>query len=213
MTVRLRLPLLFVAAACIAAVAFITVWVRSMPYIPLDDTVLRAIQSVEFGPLTAPFSFFRWAGGPGGPYMTAATIVLVLLFNRRAWLLAAMAVAGGVWYEALLALAHRPRPTVDQVLRITEHPGATSFPSGHVIFITINLAVLMLCLGHRYLPRWGLAIGWAVVAAIALLVAISRVYVGAHWPLDAAASLLTAAGWICLVVSIRRISDPALTGS
>ena len=49
--------------------------------------------------------------------MTAATIVLVLLFNRRAWLLAAMAVAGGVWYEALLALAHRPRPTVDQVLQ------------------------------------------------------------------------------------------------
>ena len=213
MTVRLRLPLLFVAAACIAAVAFITVWVRSMPYIPLDDTVLRAIQSVEFGPLTAPFPFFRWAGGPGGPYMTAATIVLVLLFNRRGWFLAVMAVAGGVWYEALLVLAHRPRPTVDQVLRITEHPGATSFPSGHVIFITINLAVLMLCLGHRYLPRWGRAIGWAVVAAIALLVAISRVYVGAHWPLDAAASLLTAAGWICLVVSIRRISDPALTGS
>ena len=209
MTPRVRWSLLFVAALCTAAVGLITIWVRSTPYIPLDDTVLRAIQSLELGPLTAPFPFFRWAGGPGGPYMTAATIALVLLFNRRAWLLAAMAIAGGVWYEALLLLANRPRPTADQVLRIAEHPGATSFPSGHVIFITINLAVLMLCIGHRYLPAWGRLIGWMMVGAISLLIAVSRVYVGAHWPLDVVASLLVAFGWVCLVASIRRISDPA----
>jgi membrane-associated phospholipid phosphatase len=202
--------LLIVAAACAMAVAALTALVMSFPYIGLDDAVLRAIQSVDLGPLTAPFAFFRWAGGPGGLYMTAATILLVLLFNRRAWLLAVTAIVGGVWYEALIALAHRPRPTAEQVLRITEHPGATSFPSGHVIFITINLAVLMLCVGYRYLPARGRAIGWAVVAAIALLVAISRVYVGAHWPTDVLASLLVATGWLCLVVSLRRISDPAL---
>ena len=141
--------------------------------------------------------------------MTAATIALVLLFNRRAWLLAAMAIAGGVWYEALLLLANRPRPTADQVLRIAEHPGATSFPSGHVIFLTIDLAVLMLCIGHRYLPAWANRTGWTVVGLIALLVAVSRVYVGAHWPLDVLASLLVAFGWVCLVASIRRISEPA----
>src|SRR5438445_3782512 len=203
----IRWPLLVIAAACAAAVAGLTVLVRTTPYSALDDAVAKAIQSLDLGPLAAPFPFFRWAGGPGGPYMAAATIALVLLFNRRAWLLAILAIAGGVWYEALLALAHRPRPTVDQVLRITEHPGATSFPSGHVIFLTIDLAVLMLCIGHRYLPAWGRVIGWAVVAAIALLVAISRVYVGAHWPLDVVASLLVALGWVCLVASIRRISD------
>ena len=192
------------------AVAGLTALVKSFPYIALDDAVLRAIQSVDLGSLAAPLPVFRWAGGPGGLYMTAATILLVLVFNRRAWLLAVTAIVGGVWYEALIALAHRPRPTAEQVLRITEHPGATSFPSGHVIFITINLAVLMLCVGHRYLPARGRAIGWAVVAAIALLVAISRVYVGAHWPTDVLASLLVATGWLCLVVCVRRISDPAL---
>src|SRR5207247_455065 len=120
----IRLPLLVIAAACAAAVAGLTVLVRTTPYIALDDAVAKAIQSLDLGPLAAPFPFFRWAGGPGGPYMAAATIALVLLFNRRAWLLAILAIAGGVWYEALLVLAQRPRPTADQVLRITEHPGA-----------------------------------------------------------------------------------------
>ena len=208
MTAVRRSPLI-VAVLCGAAVAGLTILVKTTPYIPLDDSVLRAIQSLDLGPLTAPFPFFRWAGGPGGTYMAAATIALVLLFNRRAWILAVAAIAGGVWYEVLIAAAHRARPTADQVLRITEQPGSTSFPSGHVIFLTIDLAVLMLCIGHRYLPAWGNRTGWTVVGLIALLVAVSRVYVGAHWPLDVVASLLVAFGWVCLVASIRRISDPA----
>ena len=133
----------------------------------------------------------------------------MLLFNRRAWLLAVAAIAGGVWYELLIVVAHRARPTADQVLRITEQPGSTSFPSGHVIFLSIDLAVLMLCIGHRYLPAWANRTGWTVVGLIALLVAVSRVYVGALWPLDVLASLLVAFGWVFLVASIRRISDPA----
>src|SRR2546427_270633 len=96
--------------------------------------------------------------------MAAATIALVLLFNRRAWLLAVAAIAGGVWYEVLITVAHRARPTADQVLRITERPGSTSFPSGHVIFLTIDLAVLMLCIGHRYLPTWANRTGWSASA-------------------------------------------------
>ena len=208
MTAVRRSPLI-VAVLCGAAVGGLTILVKTTPYIPLEDSVLRAIQSLNLGPLTAPFPFFRWAGGPGGTYMAAATIALVLLFNRRAWLLAVAAIAGGVWYEVLIAVAHRARPAADQVLRITEHPGATSFPSGHVIFLTIDLAVLMLCIGHRYLPAWANRIGWIVVGVIALWVGVSRVYVGAHWPLDVVASLLVVPAWVCLVASIRRVSDPA----
>src|SRR5467141_1654180 len=210
MTAVRRSPLI-IAVLCGAAVAGLTILVKTTPYIPLDDSVLRAIQSLDLGPLTAPFPFFRWAGGPGGTYVAAATFALVLLFNRRAWLLAVAAIARGVWYEVVIAVAHRARPAADQVLRITEQPGSTSFPSGHVIFITIDLAVLMLCSGHRYLPTWANRVGWTVIGAIALLVAVSRVYVGAHWPLDVVASLLVATGWVCLVASIRRISDPAFS--
>jgi membrane-associated phospholipid phosphatase len=206
----IRVPLLVIAIVAAMAVGVITGIVVMHPYISLDATVERDIQALNLGPLTLTFPFFTWLGGPGGVPMQIVVIVLVLLFNRRAWILAVAALAGGLWYEVIVHLVNRPRPTVGQILRVTEHPGSTSFPSGHLIFITISAAVLMLCIGHRYLPRWAKPIGWAVVAGIVLAVGLDRIYAGVHWPSDVLAGALIAIAWLALVVSVRRISDRAL---
>jgi membrane-associated phospholipid phosphatase len=205
--VKMRIPLLGVAIVAAIAVGVLAGIVVMNPYLPLDATVQRDIQSTNLGPLTLTFPFFSWLGGPGGLPMQAVVMLLVLLFNRRAWILALAAFVGGLWYEIVVHLVNRPRPTAGQILRVTEHPGSTSFPSGHLIFITISVAVLMLCLGHRYLPRWARPIGWAVVAAIVLSVGLDRIYVGAHWPSDVLAGILIAAAWLTFVLSVRRISD------
>jgi membrane-associated phospholipid phosphatase len=205
--VKMRLPLLAVAVVAAIAVGVLAAIVVMNPYLSLDATVQRDIQSTNLGPLTLTFPFFSWLGGPGGLPMQAIVMVLVLLFNRRAWILALAAFAGGLWYEIVVHLVNRPRPTAGQILRVTEHPGSTSFPSGHLIFITISVAVLMLCLGHRYLPRWARPIGWAVVSAIVLTVGLDRIYVGAHWPSDVLAGILIASAWLTFVLSVRWISD------
>ena len=207
--VMIRIPLLGVAIASAVAVGVITAVVVMHPYLQLDATVERDIQATNLGPLTATFPFFTWLGGPGGVPMQVVVILLVVLLNSRAWFLALAALAGGLWYEAIVHLVNRPRPTVAQVLRVTEHPGSTSFPSGHLIFITISAAVLMLCLGHRYLPRWARPIGWAVVAGIVAAVGLDRIYAGTHWPSDVVAGLLIAVAWIAFVVSLRRVTDRA----
>jgi undecaprenyl-diphosphatase len=204
---KFRIPLLAVALTATVAVGVITGVVVMSPYLGLDATIQRDIQGTNLGPLTMTFPFFSWLGGPGGVPMQVTVMLLVLLFNRRAWILALAAFAGGLWYEVVVNLVNRPRPTAGQILRVTEHPGSTSFPSGHLIFITISLGVLMLCLGHRYLPRWATPIGWAIVVAIVLTVGLDRIYVGAHWPSDVLAGTLIAAAWLTFVVSVRWISD------
>ncbi len=203
----LLLAVALVAAVAVGVIAGIVVL---HPYLSPDATVQRDIQAANLGPLTQTFPFFSWLGGPGGLYMQAAVIFLVLALNRRAWILALAALVGGLWYEVIVNLVNRPRPAVGQILRVTEHPGSTSFPSGHLIFITISAAVLMLCIGHRYLPRWARPIGWTVVAAIVLVTGLDRIYVGAHWPTDVLAGALIAIAWVTLVVSFRWISDRAL---
>jgi membrane-associated phospholipid phosphatase len=205
----IRLPTLVVAIVAAAAVGIIAAIVVMHPYLAVDATVERDIQSTNLGPLTLTFPFLSWLGGPGGVPMQAVVAILVLLFNRRAWLLGFVALVGGLWYLIVVNLVNRPRPTVGQILRVTEHPGSTSFPSGHLIFITISAGILMLCLGYRYLPRWARPIGWAVVAVLVLATAIDRIYVGAHWPSDVLAGLLIAVAWLALVVSLRRVSDRA----
>lgn len=205
----MRWRVLAVAIAAAVAVGIITAIVVMNPYLQIDATVERDIQATDLGPLTLTFPFFTWLGGPGGIYMQAVVILLVLLLNRRAWILALAGLAGGLWYEAIVHLVNRPRPTVAQVLRVTEHPGSTSFPSGHLIFITISALVLMLCVGYRYLPRWARPIGWAVVVGIVLAVGLDRIYAGTHWPSDVLAGILIATGWLSLVLSIRWITDRA----
>jgi membrane-associated phospholipid phosphatase len=199
---------LAVAIAAAVAVAALTVVVVINPYLSLDATIQRDIQGTNWGPLTLTFPFFSWLGGPGGLYMQGIVAVLVLLLNRRAWRLLLAALAGGLWYEVLVHVVNRPRPTAAQILRVTEHPGSTSYPTGHIIFITISAAILMLCIGQRYLPRWAWPIGWVVVAAIAFTVGLDRIYVGAHWPSDVVAGVLIVTAWLAFVVSVRWISDP-----
>jgi membrane-associated phospholipid phosphatase len=208
--VMIRVPMLAVAIASAIAVGVVTAIVGMHPYLQLDATVERNVQATNLDPLTLTFPFFTWLGGPGGIPMQIVVILLVLLLNRRAWFLALAALAGGLWYEAIVHLVNRPRPLVGQILRVTEHPGSTSFPSGHIIFITISAAVLMLCLGHRYLPRWARPIGWVVVAAVVVAVGLDRIYAGTHWPSDVLAGLLIAIAWLSFVVSLRRVTDRAL---
>jgi membrane-associated phospholipid phosphatase len=203
-------PLLTVAALCTLAAAIIAFYVAGHPYIPEDATIERDIQSTNWGPLTLTFPIFSWIGDAKGAVLEAVVFVLVLLFNRRAWTLAAAGALTAVWYVLLSHLIDRARPRVPLVLQVTEHPSASSFPSGHTMFIVTVMTVLMLCLGRRFLPRWAQPVGWALVVLVILANAISRIYTGAHWPTDVLAGILIATAWLAFVVSLRWISDRAL---
>jgi len=105
-----------------------------------------------------------------------------LAARARTRILAAAALtAACVWTADLLslgikALVERPRPFralpgVDTLLGGTV---GTSFPSGHAATSVAGAAIIML-LARRALPA---------LALLALAIAYSRVYVGAHYPLD-----------------------------
>ena len=200
-----------VAVACALAVALITGIVVMHPFLAMDATVENDIQATNWGPLAITFPWFTWIGDAKGFVAEAILFVLILVFNRRAWRFALAAATTGVWYVVLNRLILRPRPTTAQVLQVTEHPGASSFPSGHTIFIVTLMTVLMVCLGYRFLPRWARPIGWLLVAATVVACALARIDTGAHWPSDVVAAILIAAGWLTFLVALRPISDGALS--
>lgn len=206
---ELNVPLLAVGICAALAVAVLAVVVAAHPYIPADAAVERDVQSINWYPLSVVFPFFSWIGDAKGAVAEAIVFVAVLIFNRPAWRLVIACGMTGVWYQVLSRIVTRPRPTTAQVLQVTEHPGASSFPSGHTIFVATLATLLMLCLGNRFLPRWARPAGWVLVVMTAAAAAISRVDAGAHWPTDVLAGLLIAVAWISLVLSVRWISQPA----
>jgi membrane-associated phospholipid phosphatase len=90
----------------------------------------------------------------------------------------------------------RPRAVLDQHhFVVIGHPlsAHNSFPSGHaIVAFTAAIAVLATLLPH---PRgWSQWLSIFATLLIAAVICLSRVAVGAHWPLDLWAG--AAAGWI-----------------
>ena len=122
----------------------------------------------------------------------ALVALLFLRLRREAALLALTIVSGWAVNSALKALVGRPRPEI--VPHLTE-AGGLSFPSGHsfnsaVVYISIALAFAALS------PRQSVRATIVLAAmALTLLVALSRVWLGVHYPSDAIAGWLGGAGW------------------
>ena len=207
---RVSRTLVLVAIACGVAAAVLSVYVAINPFIPEDAAIERDIQATRWGPLALTFPVFSWIGDAKGAVLEAIIFAAILVFNRRAWVIAAGAALTGAWYAMLAHLIVRPRPTTAQVLQVTEHPGASSFPSGHTIFVATLMTVVMLCFGYRFLPGWARPAGWVLVAMTVVACAISRMETGAHWPTDVLAAVLITIAWIALVMSVRWISDGVL---
>jgi undecaprenyl-diphosphatase len=114
-----------------------------------------------------------------------AILVAAVLWRRHHRLdgiLFAAAVIGGLALNGAVKLAfHRPRPAFDNPLVVLQ---TYSFPSGHALGATLLYGMLVVCVGAR-LPKAGsraLVVAWAVFMTV--LVATSRLYLGAHYLTD-----------------------------
>src|ERR1700724_643310 len=95
---RFHRPLLIVSAVCAVALAGLSVLVSTNPVLAVDASIARAFQSINVGPLTPVFDFYRQIGGPYGLYAEAVVFAIILVLNRASWrLLIAGALASG-WY-------------------------------------------------------------------------------------------------------------------
>jgi undecaprenyl-diphosphatase len=199
-----------VAATAAVALGTLTGLVVAHPFMAVDAAVERAVQATDWGPLTQLFAALTWVG-----FFTTSVVVegvlfgLVLLLNRPAWRLVAASAPLSAWTMGLGRLVLRPRPTLDDVLRVTERHTSPSYPSGHVVFFATVGVLLMLCLGRRYLPRRARPLGWTLVALVVAAGGIGRIYAGAHWPSDVLAGLLLATAWLALVAAVPWLSDRA----
>jgi membrane-associated phospholipid phosphatase len=197
--------LLAVAAACAVLAAAVAVLIVASPVNPVDTSIERDVQGVNWGPLTVTFPVFSFIGDAKGAIVEAVIFALVFVLNRRAWVFAALASVSAGWYLLLSHVIVRARPTTAQVLQVTEHPGASSFPSGHTMFMVTVATVLMVCLGYRFLRGWTLVAGWVLAGLVVIAIGIARIDSGAHWPSDVLAGFLVAVAWLALLLSIGPI--------
>jgi undecaprenyl-diphosphatase len=140
----------------------------------------------------------------------SALVIVYLLLSRQARtaLFVFAATAGGIGMGGLLKLVYaRPRPNlVPHLADVT----SSSFPSGHATdsaIVYLTLAALL----ARAVPEAALRItiiGAAIL--LSLLIGVSRVYLGVHWPSDVVAGWSIGAAWaLACSLAYGRIRKPA----
>jgi undecaprenyl-diphosphatase len=199
---------LVAAAICAAGFALTVALVQSGRTAALDTAGLRFWRH---GPDLTPYGSagiaegvrdFTALGGVLLRNLFAIAAIVALLFlklRREATLLGATVIGGWLVNTAMKLAVGRPRPTL--VPHLME-AGGNSFPSGHsfnsaVVYIAIALAFAAMS------PRR--SVRWTVIAcAIVLtwLIAVSRVWLGVHYPSDVLAGWLGGASWAFLASAL-----------
>jgi undecaprenyl-diphosphatase len=155
------------------------------------------------GLLTAGLEGISTLNWPIPTAITLAIIVGIVLFLRR-WLDAIVvpiaAAAESLSTYVVSVWVHRPRPWGHGVQPLQHITSTYSFPSGHVAYATAVFGLfvfLTVQVRHAFHP----ALVWAIralVIALLLLMPVSRVLEGEHWPSDVLAGALDGAFWLVL---------------
>ena len=197
--VGLSFTLSFLACAGIAvAIAWLALDVRQEEgrFANLDLLVGGALASNRSERLSAAMSVLTMLGDHRFLALATPAVALTLWFSKHhvSALLFAGSVVGGFGLSTLIKLAvARARPDL-WVALVSET--TYSYPSGHTVMATVffgGLAAIVFHLSKNRLARFLAALG-AFLAALA--VAVTRIYLGAHWTTDTIAGMLTGLIWV-----------------
>ncbi|MFM9126707.1 MAG: bifunctional DedA family/phosphatase PAP2 family protein [Solirubrobacterales bacterium] len=202
------------AVAAVGSFGYFGYWiaVADRGYGALDLTVNRWAVDL-YNPAVASVSEVVTVLGAPALLWPLVGLVTILLFLRRHWVEGAVLGAGMVTTILFVRLGksvlERPRPA-DALIDASGY----SFPSGHAAYAVAWVAMAMIAM--RLVPslrgRWWLV---GVAIAVAVLVAITRVYLRVHWLSDVlagagvAAMCFSLAAVVALVVDFVRHNPPA----
>ncbi len=147
---------------------------------------------------TSFFTVMTMIGSPPALIGLVVAVSALLIFTHRyRWFFYLLITTGG---ESLLNMElkryfARARPAIAEMLRLAH---GYSFPSGHAMGSTVVFGALSyLAFRTATSWRWKSAM-LALASALVLAVALSRVYLGAHWISDVAAGVAVGALWLSI---------------
>ncbi len=179
--------------------------------LPWDEAVLQWVGTIRASPGNEVMVALTMLGD-GGIVVPFALGVVALLWRMgrsqcaRRLLLAG--VIGEVVYVIAKASFQRPRPRI-----ITHMTGAGwySYPSGHAMLAPILWSLSLILLARSVSHRWLRRFFHLLSVVIPLGIAVSRVYLGVHYPSDIMAGLLLGTAWTLIWLGVPYASEAAPT--
>ena len=199
------------AAGGIGLVVLLAVAVTNGISDPFDRSIIEVVRARELHDLLSPLQFITQLGSTGA-VTAVAVLTLVVGVLVGPWihgLIGAITIGlASLANEALKAFIARARP---DVLDPIVNERGFSFPSGHSALGMVAWGVLAVLVMRSRLPLGARRAIVIVLGILILLIGLSRVWLGVHYPTDVLAGW-TAGAVIVLVYArlTRRVSpEPA----
>lgn len=175
---------------------------------PLHEWVL----TLRTGPLTTGATVITHLGGSVAMW-TLALLACAVLLRRGAYadllLVAGVGAASAVLVPVSKQLVGRPRPPVSGQLVEVNNP---AFPSGHSVGSAAVVGVLAALFCLRTAHRVARVIVAVTAAVFVLLVGLSRIYLGVHWPTDVLAGWALGGLLVAVGVVVRSRAEGTAAG-
>lgn len=156
--------------------------------LPGDIAISTWFAEIELPFVNALMQFISTFGDTIPAMLMVALIAGVAWFFRRrleAVFIAVLPALAALLTWLLKVLIDRPRPGSELL-----DNGGLSFPSGHVTYAVILFSLLFYLL-PKLMDSSGLMVALRILMVlIIVLIAVSRVYLGAHWPSDVLGSFV-----------------------
>jgi undecaprenyl-diphosphatase len=164
-----------------------------------DDVTRAAVHSMASPALTTLAHFLSFIGSAF--FLTIAAAAVIVIFALRRWgreaKLFALTMIGASVLNITLKLAFkraRPEPFFNLL-----PPDSYSFPSGHSLASCCFFAGLAAILSGRVKSRRARTLIWIAASIMFVLIGLSRIYLGVHYPTDVIAGFSAALIWIVVV--------------
>jgi len=167
-----------------------------------DETVRLYAHGFANESLTALMLFITMLGSTLFlSFLCVSIFVIFIIKNwKRGAVLLMTTMAGAVILNFALKVSFgrvRPDPFFDTPL-----PASYSFPSGHSLYAVCFYGVLAWLITARIQNKSLRIFIWSLAVLLALLIGLSRIYLGVHYPSDVIAGFAVAIVWILTVILI-----------
>lgn len=203
---ELSLRLLSVWIICILFTGFFAYIARSIHLQTIssfDEPIIDFVQSAEVPGLTSIMKLFTNIGSTTSVTLLAILTLGVLLWKKyraQAVLFTIVLVGTGILNQVLKLIFKRERPDFNRLIDI----GGYSFPSGHTM-MAFSLYTVLAYIVWRNLKTTGSRIAIAIVAIFMIvMIAVSRIYLGVHFPSDIVGGILASSVWLFASIAMYQ---------
>lgn len=190
----------FVSLVSLIGFSCIAILISGQELSQFDHSVIALIQGFESPTLTLIMKIFTGIGSFPSVFVIAILVSLFLYFvlkhRGELILFGAVVIGTPIINQVLKQFFHRARPDLHRLIEI----GGYSFPSGHAMN-AFAVYVIIAYLLWRHIPsRFGRTILIILSTVFILMIGISRIYLGVHYPSDIIGGYFASSFWLTVAI-------------